>query len=142
MRSYVRAGIGAAGGKSASARYDQRFAHLKGFRTFDLYRPEWLGEEFDLIICDPPFFKVSLAQLFTAMRLLARNQYHQPMLISYLSRRKDNLLGTFARFNLVETAYYPVYQTVQRSEHNQIEFFGNLDANLHQQLKLDTSNPQ
>ena len=25
---------------------DERFAHLSGFRRYDIYRPEWLGEEF------------------------------------------------------------------------------------------------
>src|SRR5262245_52487961 len=76
---------------------DERFAALRGFRRYDIYRPEWLGEEFDLIVCDPPFFGVSLSQLFRALRLLARNDYAQPMLISYLTRRTANVLGTFAR---------------------------------------------
>jgi len=49
---------------------DERFAALPGYRRYDLYRPEWLGEEFGLIICDPPFYKVSLSQLFSTIRTL------------------------------------------------------------------------
>jgi hypothetical protein len=105
---------------------DTRFAGLAGFRRYDVFRPEWLGEPFGLILCDPPFFRVSLAQLFTAVRLLSRYDYRQPLLISYLSRRATNILGTFARFDLQPTGYYPGYLTVQNVDRNGIEFFGNL----------------
>lgn len=113
---------------------DERFASLRGFRKYDLYRPEWLGEQYDLIVCDPPFFNLSLAQLFTALRLLSCNDYTQPMLVSYLSRRAGNLTGALSRFNLEPTGYRPGYQTVQRVERNEIEFFGNLGPQLHKQL--------
>jgi hypothetical protein len=105
---------------------DKRFADLKGFRYYDLYKPEWLGEEFGLIVCDPPFFNVSLAQLFTAIRLLSRHQYNQPVLLSYLTRRAANITGTFANFQIQATGYRPGYQTVQRIERNEIEFYGNV----------------
>jgi hypothetical protein len=105
---------------------DERFAGLRGFRRYDLYRPEWLGEEFGLIICDPPFYNVSLSQLFRAIRLLSRHNYGQPLLVSYLVRRAANVTGTFARFGLQPTGYRPGYQTVQKSERNEVEFFGNV----------------
>ncbi|HEX2915019.1 MAG TPA: hypothetical protein VH186_29770 [Chloroflexia bacterium] len=113
---------------------DERFAGLRGFRIFDLYRPEWLGEEFDLIICDPPFFNLSLSQLFTALRLLSRNDYTQALLVSYLVRRAENLVGALASFKLEATGYRPAYQTVQPVERNQIEFFGNLGPEMHRRL--------
>ena len=107
---------------------DDRFADLSGFRRFDIFRPEWLGDEFDLIICDPPFFNVSLSQLFAAIRLLARHDFSQPLLVSYLQRRASAIVGTFAPFNLRATGYCPSYQTVRDIEKNRIEFFGNLPA--------------
>jgi hypothetical protein len=105
---------------------DERFAGLNGFRKYDIYRPEWLGEEFGLILCDPPLFNVSLSQLFTAIRLLSLYNYDQPLLVSYLVRRSSNIIGTFARFNLQPTGYRPGYQTVQKAERNDIEFFANV----------------
>jgi hypothetical protein len=113
---------------------DARFASLKGFRKYDIYRPEWLGEQFGLILCDPPFFGVSLSQLFIALRMLSLNNYKQPLLVSYLSRRASNILGAFANFELEPTGYFPTYQTLQKVERNHIEFFGNLGPELHQQL--------
>jgi hypothetical protein len=117
---------------------DERFAATPGFRRFDLHRPEWVGEEFGLIVCDPPFFGVSLSRLFAAVRLLSRHDERQPLLIAYLARRADNILGTFARFGLEPTGYRPGYQTVQRVERNEIEFFGNLGAEAHAQLAAAT----
>lgn len=106
---------------------DERFATVPGFRRYNLYHPEWLDREFDIIVCDPPFFNVSLSQLFAALRLLSHNRFEQPLLISYLQRRSAAILGAFARFGLQPTGYLPSYQTVQVVERNVIEFFGNLE---------------
>ena len=107
---------------------DTRFAGTKGFRKYDLYRPEWLGTEFDLILCDPPFFNVSLSQLFSAIRMLARNDFQQQILISYLERRSEAVVNVFSPFRLSPTGYFPRYQTVRDTDKNRIEMFGNLDA--------------
>ena len=105
---------------------DERFAIVPGFRRYNLYRPEWLDQEFDIIVCDPPFFNVSLSQLFAAIRLISHNHFEQPLLITYLQRRSAAILGAFAPFGLQPTGYLPSYQTVQAIERNTIEFFGNL----------------
>jgi len=117
---------------------DERFAHLDGFLRYDIYRPEWLGEEFGLILCDPPFYNISLSQLFAAIRMLSRNLYTQPLLVSYLARRSASVLGTFARFGLETTGYRPGYQTVQKAARNEIEFYGNLDEAEHSRLLAAT----
>lgn len=105
---------------------DERFAEVSGFRRWDVYRPEWLDQSFDLIICDPPFFNVSLSQLFTAIRMLSHHSFEQRLLISYLCRRSDAVLGTFSAYQLAPTGVQAGYQTVQACERNQVEFFSNL----------------
>ena len=105
---------------------DTRFSQLPGFCFYDLYRPKWLEEEYDLIICDPPFFKVSLSQLFQSIRLLSHYNMKQPLLISYLKRRAASLIGTFSPFGLAASGYSPDYLTVQMTSYNEIEFFTNL----------------
>ena len=105
---------------------DERFSDVAGFQRFDLYRPHWLEQEFDLILCDPPFFNVSLSQLFSALRLLAHHNLAQPLMVSYLSRRSGAITGTFAPFNLQPTGYKPGYQTIKKTPKNEIEFFSNL----------------
>ena len=107
---------------------DLRFADLTGFVEWDLYRPRHLDEEFDLLLCDPPFFNVSLSQLFSAIRLLCHFDLSRKVVISYPVRRQNAILGTFAPFNLRPTGYHPGYQTVQKCEKNDIEFYANFDA--------------
>jgi hypothetical protein len=115
---------------------DDRFAGLPGFRRFDIHRPEWLGEAYDIIFCDPPFFNASLSRLFTAIRTLSRNDFSQPLLVSYLTRRAHNLIQTFAPFGLAPTGYHPGYQTVQACERNDIELFGNLGPARDETLRV------
>jgi hypothetical protein len=105
---------------------DERFAELPGFRRYDLYRPEHTGERYGVILCDPPFFNVSLAQLFSAVRLLADFDWQQPLLIAYLARRSAAITGTFAPFTLQETAFRPKYLTVPDIERNEIAGFSNM----------------
>lgn len=105
---------------------DERFADVPGFNRYDLYKPIWLEEKFDVIVCDPPFFNVSLSQLFSALRLLSHHDLSQPLMVSYLARRANAITGTFAPFKLRPTGYRPGYQTVKKSTKNEIEFFSNL----------------
>lgn len=115
---------------------DERFSDVKGFRYYDLYKPNWIDQEFDLIICDPPFFNVSLSQLFTTLRMLSHDNLKQSLMVSYLVRRADAITGTFAPFNLQPTRYRPGYQTEQKSEKNEIEFFSNLSRERLERLNV------
>ena len=114
---------------------DERFANLQGFVRFDLNRPTWLGTRFDVILCDPPFFKVSLSQLFAALRTLSLYDFRQPLLLSYLTRRETKVLNTFSPFSLRSTGYYPQYQTVKKCERNEIQLYSNLPKEKLTQLK-------
>lgn len=104
---------------------DERFRHLKGFRHWDFYRPERLEKRFDLIFCDPPFFNVSLSQLFDAIRVLSHYDFTQRIVVSYLVRRRHAVMGTFKPFGLRPTGVHPGYRTVKKCERNDIELFAN-----------------
>src|SRR4051794_26953037 len=59
---------------------DDRFSDVPGFLHWNIERPQWIPNTFDIIICDPPFFKVSLLQLFKAIRMLSHNNFDQLLL--------------------------------------------------------------
>jgi hypothetical protein len=109
---------------------DRRFADVRGFIEWDLYRPKILEQPFDVILCDPPFFRASLSQIFRAIRVLCHFDFSRKVMVSYLARRANALLGTFAPFNLRSTGYHPGYRTVQKCEKNDIAFFANFDVPL------------
>lgn len=105
---------------------DNRFQNLKGFTPFDVYRPTWQSADFGVIFCDPPFWIVSLSQLFSAIRLVCKHDFDKPLAICYPARRGTNLGATFARFGLRPTGYFPAYRTVDTQEdRSKIEFFAN-----------------
>ncbi|RYX86832.1 hypothetical protein EON83_01225 [bacterium] len=117
------------GSSCATLDVDERFAGLKGFQKFDVYRPTWQGQQFGAVWCDPPFWIVSLSQLFAAIRLLSHHDYSMPLAICYPTRRGANLMGTFHHFGLKATGYFPTYKTVNtdENERSRIEFFANFD---------------
>ena len=55
------------------------------------------------------------------------NDYAQKLMIGYLARRTEAVVGTFNRFGLEPTGLCPAYKTLKRCERNDIEFFANLD---------------
>jgi hypothetical protein len=114
------------GGSPAILDIDERFSDLPGFQKYNIYRPHWIEESYDLIICDPPFWNVRLSQLFTAIRKLAHFDYQQKMLVSYPTRRGSALQAVFWSFGLEPTGIQPKYVTVQDKDYNQIEFLGNI----------------
>jgi len=113
---------------------DRRFADLPGFVEYDLARPVPVGASYGLILCDPPFFTVSLSALFRALRAIAGFDRSQPLLVSYLERREAALLRAFAPFGLAATGYAPAYLTVPGDDRNRIAFYGNLGAEAHARL--------
>ena len=115
---------------------DERFAKVSGFLPWNIYRPQRLPQEFDIIVCDPPFFHVSLSQLFKAIRVLSHYNLDQKLLISYLHRRNDAIIGTFTPFKLESTGFYPSYTTIKKTEQKKIEFFGNLGDKAHENLRI------
>lgn len=105
---------------------DGRFSFLRGFRLYDISKPEPLDERFGVIICDPPFWSVPLTQLFETIKVLSRGDYSQPLIVNYLVSRAPAITSVFAPFGLQPTGYRPGYVTTQNVGRNQMEFYGNL----------------
>lgn len=109
---------------------DERFADVPGFRHFDITKPDWLGLSFGLIVCDPPFFTVSLRTLVRAIRMLSQHNLAQPLAVTYLKRREAALLQAFGAFALQPTGFRCTYSTVDPSPRNAIELYANVPLNL------------
>lgn len=109
---------------------DERFADLPSFRRWNLRRPTFLGEKFDLVLCDPPFFGVSLSQLDAALKVLCCYDPHRPVAVSYLVRRERALLSALSGFGLRSTGFRPGYEHVRNEERNAIEVYANFAARL------------
>ena len=106
---------------------DERSNSLRRFRRWDLYRPERLERRFGVMFVDPRFFGVSLSQLFHALRVLAQFDFTQRIAVSYLTRQRDAVLGTFALSMVRATGFRPGCRTVQKCKRNDIEVFADFE---------------
>lgn len=112
-------------GRAAILDTDERFVVYPGFRRWDLNAPTYLPTRFGVILCDPPFFAISLGRLAAAIDLLSAYDPAQPLALTYLKRREQPLLRALARYNLHPTDSRPRYRSVDTSGRNEIEVYAN-----------------
>ena len=115
------------GRRAAVLDLDERFAYLPGFHRWDLARPRPVSERFDLILCDPPFFAVSLGRLAAAIEVLSGYDPSQRLAVTYLKRREHAFLERFAACGLRPTGARVGYWSVDASERNEIEVYANFE---------------
>jgi len=125
---------------------DERFKDvIKGYKKWDITKPQYIKETFDLIIVDPPFSKVRTGQIKRAIEMLAHYNPKQKILISYFTPRAEHFLKVFKSFNLEKTGFYPKYQnlpeikkTKKGDERKQwVEFFSNFEIKKHKEQNTE-----
>ena len=104
---------------------DPRFSAEPGFVRWDLYRPTPLAESFDRILCDPPFQKVRLSQLFTALRILCQGRLDTPLALCHLASRSADVQGALAGFGLSPTDIEIDYVSVKPVPENRVILYTN-----------------
>jgi hypothetical protein len=105
---------------------DERFAHLRGFRRYDVLKPEALDDRFGIILCDPPFLSITMPQLCDVMRLLSHGDYHRPIIVNYWVSKSRDITSAFASFGLKPTGYRPTYTSIQNTGRNAMQLYSNL----------------
>jgi len=106
---------------------DRIFNNIKNFRYYNLNNNPYIEFDYHLIICDPPFFSVSLHNLLRSIESLTHYNYRTKIMISYLKRRENQFLDTFKDFNLKPTGFFPGYRSLENSGKNRIEFYSNIE---------------
>lgn len=76
---------------------DERFDYLPRFRRFDVLDPQPEPDEnFSIIVIDPPFFYIPMAQIKQAVLTVTRGRTDVPLLIGFLKRGEMELLEALA----------------------------------------------
>lgn len=91
---------------------DTRFSNYSQFKYYDITNPQYLDDEFDLIICDPPFFNVSFSKLNKALKSLTHYDTNVSVILTYLLRRETKFLTNLSEFGLHRMNIRPQYKTV------------------------------
>jgi hypothetical protein len=105
---------------------DARFSDVPGFVSWDLYRPRPLSERFDAILVDPPFHKVRLSQLFTALRILCQGDLTTPIFLCHLESRAADVCGALAPLGLLSTDVPVGYVSVKDIPENRVCLYSNV----------------
>eukprot|EP01104_Vermistella_antarctica_P017363 TRINITY_DN6143_c0_g1_i1.p2 TRINITY_DN6143_c0_g1~~TRINITY_DN6143_c0_g1_i1.p2 ORF type:complete len:153 (-),score=36.04 TRINITY_DN6143_c0_g1_i1:73-531(-) len=100
---------------------------LSWHRMYDLLCPT-PQEDFGVIICDPPFFQVSVRELFNAVSVLAKQDFSTKILIAFVARNETELLRVFAPFAIRRTTFRLSYTTVKSSRWSNYALYSNWDA--------------
>jgi hypothetical protein len=112
--------------KATTLDIDERFAHLRGFRRYDVLKPEALDDRFGIIVCDPPFLSITLPQLREVIQMLSHSNYRQPIVINYWVSKARAITSAFAPFGLQTTGYRPTYTSIQNTGRNAMQLYANL----------------
>jgi len=108
---------------------DERFSYLPRFERFDIknpHLPEGSGD-FNVIVIDPPFFNVTIKQLFEATNIITNNNYKTNIIIAFLVRYEYPLLETFKPYGISETSASLEYAHIKPNKWRNFKLYSNID---------------
>ena len=111
---------------------DPGCGELPGFVQWDLNQPTRLADEFDIVLCDPPYYGAVLSDVLQAIRLLCHDDFDRRIMIFYLVRREGSLLRVFREFGLRPTGYRAAFEPDTVGGVREVECYANWDMPLAQ----------
>lgn len=118
---------------------DIRFNNkLNNFYSFDIleadkfiqennYLKNYLKNDLEYIILDPPFFQIKLCDLRKAVDIITNFNYKIKLMISFVSREEKNLLFAFKSYNLCRTKLNVEYENVCPSKWDNYSIYSNFE---------------
>jgi len=107
---------------------DSRFNYLPGFQFFDILNsPDEINFKTDLLIIDPPFFKMSLVELYNCVEKLTGGNKSTKITFAFVHREERALLNIFKSYNLQLTKFQLEYRTVEPNRWNNYALYSNFE---------------
>ncbi|MFW9995153.1 MAG: hypothetical protein ACFFD4_24160 [Candidatus Odinarchaeota archaeon] len=106
---------------------DKRFDYLPKYYFFDIRFPYNIEEKVELLVVDPPFFLITLDELYECICQLAENNFKVKLVISWLRRFEREFLKKFNEFDLKPTKFQMKYQTLKPNKWRNISLYSNYD---------------
>ena len=108
---------------------DERFNYLLRFERFDIKNPHVPDEagEFNIIVIDPPFFNISIKELFETTNIITNNNFKTNIIIAFLVRFEFPLLETFAPYGISETSANLEYAHIKPNKWRNFRLYSNID---------------
>ena len=107
----------------------------------------------NIIIIDPPFFKMNLIDLYNCVEFLTKGDKSTKILFAFVHREERGLLAIFKSYNLQLTKFKLEYRHVDQTkwdnyalysncEFNKIKFFKNKQFNGNKETKKNQPKPK
>ncbi|BBN06502.1 hypothetical protein MPTK1_3g21710 [Marchantia polymorpha subsp. ruderalis] len=110
---------------------DTRFDYLPGFRFWDLRHipslPMGEAETFRVLVFDPPFFYIPMADLYRAVLEVCKGDTSTGLMIGFLVRKEANLFAHFREFRLSKTKFVLEYANVKPNKWRNYALYSNVD---------------
>jgi len=111
---------------------DTRFEYLPKFQYFDLRSPQNADlqpdqENWRVLVFDPPFFYISIEDLFQAVAYVCQGKFETKLLLGFLKREEKCLLETFKLFKLKRTNFGLEYAHVKPNKWVNYAMYSNVD---------------
>lgn len=108
---------------------DDRFSYLPKYIKYDVSNPKKIDDNFapDIIIVDPPFFKMSLLSLYNCIELLTAGNKKTKIVFCYVIREEKSLLNIFKEYQLKLTKFPLEYKAVDKSKWSNYGIYTNFE---------------
>ena len=110
---------------------DNRFNYLPKFMHCDITKEELkLPDGFvpNLIIVDPPFFKMKLIDLYKCIEGITKNNKKTKIVFAFVIREDKNLLTIFKEYNLQLTKFPLEYRGVDKTKWSNYGIYTNFET--------------
>jgi len=104
---------------------DKRFEYLPGFVFFDILKPHKIDFKPNVIIVDPPFFKVNLVDLYSTIDFLTGGDKNTKLIFAFVKREQKFLLYNFESYKLQLTKYKLEYRSVDATKWDNYGIYAN-----------------
>ena len=107
---------------------DERFADMvPRYRYYDVRVPTAVNETFQIIIMDPPFFVVPIADFRRAVDVITGSDFKTKFMVGFLKRKEKELLQIFAPYRLRRTAFNLEYASIKPNKWRNFCLYSNID---------------
>lgn len=111
---------------------DDRFNYLPNFKHCDITKINELPIEDDyvpdLIIVDPPFFKMKLVDLYNCIEKITKGNKTTKIALAFVRREEKALLSIFKSYNLKITKFNLEYENVEKGKWMNYGIYANFEC--------------
>ncbi len=110
---------------------DTRFSYLPGYKYYDIkkYSEFEILEKPDVLIIDPPFFKMNLVDLYNCVESITQGDKKTKIIFAFVHREEKALLNIFKPYKLQLTKFKLEYRYVEASKWDNYSLYSNCEFN-------------